>query len=271
MHGKSPEPGQFIEVEDARLFYRVVGRGTPLVVLHGGPGLSHDYLYPQLTSLLTSNYRLIFYDQRASGRSTGVKNPLRLTMAQFVEDLEQVREALALEKLNLLGHSFGGLLAMYYAAAYPLNLNKLILLDSDAASWALRTPYQERIIAERRTKQDEQEMAAIEATSGASGTPEAIEKMFKISLRPYFYARHLADELVLGFDEQSLANHAVTSQQVRRDLGRYDIHERLSRITSPTLIIHGAASIFSVEGAEAIHQRLPNSRLVLLKDVGHFA
>lgn len=264
-------PRGFIDVDGALLHYRIVGQGPPLVILHGGPGLSYGYLYPQLEPLLADDFTLIFYDQRASGRSTGRVDTTRLSMATFISDLEQVRQALNLEQMNLLGHSFGGLLAMHYAIQHPSRVGRLILLDTDAASWQLRTPYQRQVVEARTTADDRREMAAVEAREGWENNPEAMGRYFRIGLRTYFADRKLTDHLALEFDSESLANYRLTSRLVRQDLGRYDIHDSLHRITSPTLLIHGDSSIFSVEGARAIHERIPRSKLVVLPNVGHFA
>lgn len=265
-----PDSSGFLDVDDARLFFRSIGEGTPIVVVHGGPGMSHDYLAPQLTRLLADDYRLIFYDQRASGRSTGVEDPARLTMAQFVEDLEDVRLALGLERINLLGHSFGGLLAMDYAASYPSAVEKLILLDTSPASWELNFPYFERTIAERRTGAEEREMEELTAQEGAMDDPDTMERYLQVFFRPFFHDPELADSLSLGIDEQWIANYRVTGTLIWEDLGEYDIHDRLERITAPTLILHGDASVLAMEGADAIHDRIPVSRLITLENVGHF-
>lgn len=258
----------YVDVEDARLFFRVIGEGTPLVLVHGGPGMSHDYLAPQFIRLLADDYRLIFYDQRGSGRSTGVEDTTRLTMAQFVEDLGAVRRAFNLERMNLIGHSFGGLLAMYYASAYPSSLDKLLLLDPNAASWELMWPYVRQTFKERRTEADLREM--VEIWENSRSDPDAMERYSRLYFRPFFHDPALVDSLALDLDERYLANSSVTNPQVQEELGEYDIHDQLSSITAPTLILYCEAGVVSVEAAEAIHERIPNSRLIVLEDVGHF-
>ena len=258
----------YIEAEGARLFVRSVGSGTPLVIIHGGPGMSHDYLAPQLIDLLAREYRLIFYDQRASGRSAGVEDTTRLTMAQFISDLESLRKSLQLDRMNLLGHSFGGLLAMYYAAAYNHATGKIILLDTSPASWELNFPYFRRTIAERQTEEDRKELAAIKQAAAAD--PATMDRYLKIYFRTYFYERRLSDSIRLGITRQWLVNNQVTGGRIWKDLGHYDIHDRLPNITVPVLIIYGTASVISVEGAQAIANRIPNSKLILLDNVGHF-
>ena len=259
-----------VEVDGARLFVRSVGTGTPIVVVHGGPGMSHDYLAPQLIELLADDYRLIFYDQRASGRSSGIEDTTRLTMAQSVEDLEQLRLALGLEQMNLLGHSFGGLLAMYYATEHPNAVGTLLLVDTSPASWALNFPYFRRTIAERQDEGIRRELAAITALPGARSDPGAMTRYYRTFFRTFFHDPRLSEQLELGIDEQWLANFDVTNSRVWASIGEYDIHERLPRIQAPTLILHGTSSVISLEGAEAIAARIPRSRLVALKDVGHF-
>jgi len=260
----------FIDVDGARLFVRSVGSGNPIIIVHGGPGMSHDYLTPQLIDLLHSDYQLIFYDQRASGRSTGVDDTTRLTMAQFVSDLETLRQQLKIKQLDLLGHSFGGLLAMYYAISYPNNVNKLLLLDSSPASWELNFPYFRKTIAERQTEQDRQELSDIEQRVDFATNPELMDRYMKTYFKTFFKDPTLSQSLFLGIDKKWISNFNITNNLVWKDLGKYDIHDKLSKITAPTLVVHGDASVISVKGAEAIAKMIPNSKLVILKDVGHF-
>jgi proline iminopeptidase len=232
--------------------------------------MSHDYLARQLIELLASEYRLIFYDQRGSGRSSGVDDTTRLTMAQFVDDLEQLRQALGLDQLNLLGHSFGGLLAMYYAAERPAAVGRLLLVDSSPASWQLNFPHFRQAIADRQTQEDREQMAAIMSVPEARSDPAAMDRYYKIFFRTFFHDRQLSDRIELGIDHDWLANNAVTGDRIWASIGEYDIHDRLGRITAPTLILHGAESVISVRGAEAIAAGIPRSRLIVFTDAGHF-
>ena len=143
----------YVKVNNVKLYYSSIGAGDTLVVLHGGPGLSHKYLKPQLDSLLSSKFTLLYYDQRGSGWSEGINDTLKLNIQTYVTDLDQIRNHFELSKLNLVGHSFGGILGMYYGITYPDNLNSLVLIDSDAASYELRTPYQIKTINSRLTEE----------------------------------------------------------------------------------------------------------------------
>lgn len=100
-----------------RLFYRVVGTGPDtVVVIHGGPGFSMGYFADDLTSLAEKGHTLLFYDQRGTGRSTLVSDSAALDAQRFAEDLEAIRRHFGLERLTLLGHSWGaGVVALYAA------------------------------------------------------------------------------------------------------------------------------------------------------------
>jgi len=265
-----PEKREYINVDDARLFVRFVGSGEPLIIIHGGPGLSHDYLAPQLIDLLAKDYQLVFYDQRASGRSSGVDDTTRLTISQFANDLEMLRQQLEINRLNLLGHSFGGLLAMYYAISYPDNVNKLLLIDTAPASWELNFPYFWKTISDRQTENDKQELTNLKSKNDFGTNPELMDRYFKIYFKPFFKDSSFSQQLSFGIDENWISKFNVTNGKVWNNLGHYDIHNKLKNINAPTLIMHGDFSVLSVDGAKAIERMIRNSKLVILKDVGHF-
>ncbi len=111
----------FTQINGTQLFYKIIGKGTPIVILHGGPGLDHSYLLPQMAEL-AKTHKLIFFDQRASGKSSVDSDTNSTTMKNLVEDVEGIRKAFKLGKMNLMGHSWGGLLAMFYAIRFPNNI-----------------------------------------------------------------------------------------------------------------------------------------------------
>jgi proline iminopeptidase len=116
----------FVDSHGALIYCMSVGRGAPLMIVHGGPGASHDYFLPYLLPLMRTN-RLVFIDERGSGKSSKLDDPKQYTIANMVEDIEAVRHALDLGKISLLGHSFGGALVQAYAFKYQKNLSHLIL------------------------------------------------------------------------------------------------------------------------------------------------
>ena len=91
----------FVDSHGALIYYKAVGHGAPLMIVHGGPGASHEYLLPYLLPLMRTR-RLIFIDERGSGRSSKLEDTKQYTIANMVEDIETVRQALGLGKISLL-------------------------------------------------------------------------------------------------------------------------------------------------------------------------
>ncbi len=259
----------FQQVNGVELYYKSVGVGEPIVILHGGPGLDHTYLLPQMAQL-AADYQLIFYDQRASGRSSGRADATSITIDNFVEDLEGLRQALQLEQINLMGHSWGGLLAMFYAIRYPQHLNALILVGSAGASWEFRPAFSASLQG-RMTEDDRLALNRLQASEGfRKSRPEAMNAFFRALFRPYFYDRSLSDQLTLQLNEQTAMNNLAVNSLMWSYLGNYDLHAELSVIDRPTLIVHGADDPIPAEFARKIHRHIPNSEFVLLENCGHF-
>src|SRR5215510_9587028 len=100
----------YVDANGVLIYYTAFGVGRPLLILHGGPGASHEYFLPYLVPLARTN-RLVFIDERGSGKSQKLEDPAGYTVENMVEDVEAVRQGLQLDQISLLGHSFGGVLA----------------------------------------------------------------------------------------------------------------------------------------------------------------
>ncbi len=120
---------RIIDANGADLYCKIIGNGRPILFIHGGPGLVHNYFLPYMESLLQYGYQLIFYDQRGNGKSTGY-NPDSIKTGIFVQDIERIREALGIDKLVLFSHSSGGYLAYLYALKYPQHTDAMICCDN---------------------------------------------------------------------------------------------------------------------------------------------
>jgi pimeloyl-ACP methyl ester carboxylesterase len=122
-----------VPLDRGRLYYRDIGAGHPVIVLHGGPDFDHSYLVPELDRLARS-HRLIYFDQRGRGRSAEGVRPEDVGLLSEIEDVERLRRHLQLPSAAILGHSWGGLLAMEYALRHPDRTTHLILMNTARAS-----------------------------------------------------------------------------------------------------------------------------------------
>lgn len=245
-----------------------IGAGTPLLVIHGGPLLDHGYLLPHLRPL-ADDHELIFYDQRLCGRSAGTVDPGSVTIADFVADIEGLREALGLESLHVLAHSWGGLLAQHHAVAHPDRVRSLILLDPLAPTSEI-WQREQAAVAARVTEADmaaRQEIMASEAF--ARRDPDAIRDLLRLSFRPEFADPAQVERLDL-YVPDDYARRSEQFAALGPELQSYDLREGLAAVDVPALVVYGERESGSELGGAALVAALPRARMLVLEDCGHF-
>jgi len=257
-----------VAINGTRLFVHREGRGEPAIVVHGGPVLDHGYLRPHLAPL-GDQLELIFYDQRLSGRSAGAVDSASVRLHTFVEDIEALRAAAEAERVHLIAHSWGGLLALKYAAAHPERLRSMVLISPMPPS---STQWQEEQAAQAAllTPTDTAGGGALRTTSAfVAREPAAVEAVLRHSFRSQFHDPALA--AVLRFHvEPDYDRRSRQFGYMLPDLLTYDVRAALARVAVPTLIIYGADEVGALIGGGALASALPDARLVVLDDAGHF-
>ncbi len=257
-------------INGTQIFCKSIGTGIPLVILHGGPGLDHSYLLPQMEKL-ADTYELIFFDQRGCGKSSIRVDSTAMTLDALVEDIDRIRDAYNLNTMNLMGHSWGGLLAMYYAIKHGDRLNSLILVNSTPPTSELRSA-SFKIIGEMTTRDDSiAQVSLAQTTEFKRRDPAAMQKFFRLLFRGSFRYRQMADQLTLTFGPDYGARSKLL-QYLAKDpqLQTYDLLSRLEKITCPVLIIGSDYDLAPPESNELIHNHIEGSRYVVMKNCGHF-
>ena len=257
-------------VNGTQLYCTTMGKGPTLVILHGGPGLDHTYLLPQMAEL-ARHFRLIFFDQRGAGRSTVELDTNSMTLQNFLRDVEGIRQSFHLGRMNLLGHSWGGLLAMFYAIQYPDHLNSLILVDPSPATSALRDSSFRTMLA-RTAPQDSVARAEITGSEGfRKRDPAVMARFFRVLFRGSFYDRRLADSLTLTLPPDFPAQ-SVLYRHLARDpmVQNYDLSAGLRMIRCSTLILAGDHDPVPAAAFQHIHREIRRSTLVIIPHCGHF-
>lgn len=256
--------GRFLSVPGARLFVREIGEGPSVVVLHGGPGAGHDYLLPAFARL-ADEFRLHFYDQRGGGRSR-VERPSRVGWRDHVADLEALRRQWGLEQLALIGYSWGGLLALLYAAEHPGHVRVLVLVGPAAGWGEYHRRFEEEIEKRSHSAEVERMREELEASGLRERDPDAYRRRrFGLSVAGYFRDPRDACEAA-PFLVQAQAQHATWAS-----LEGYgpELRRRLGAFRAPTLILHGRYDPIPLEWAEELARVLPGARLVALERSGH--
>jgi proline iminopeptidase len=188
--------GSFVSV-GLEMHYRTAGSGAPIVFLSGGPGLEVDYILPAAEGLPTS-YERIFLEQRGTGRSRPAKlSAENLSLKLVVDDLEALRIHLKQDRLLLLGHSWGGMLAMAYAAAYPDRVDRLILVDSGGPTLEFQRWFRDNIEARLHQEDLEAQRYWVESEKhGVDREKAGLEEMRAIT-PGYFFDRAKALEFAV--------------------------------------------------------------------------
>jgi proline iminopeptidase len=257
-------------INGTQIFCKSIGTGIPLMILHGGPGLDHSYFLPQMEKL-ADTYELIFFDQRGCGKSSIRLDSTVMTLDALVEDIDRVRDAYNLNTMNLMGHSWGGLLAMFYAIKHGDRLNSLILVNSTPPTSELRSA-SFRIIGQMTSRDDSIAQASLVQTPEFKRRdPAAMQKYFRLLFRGSFRFRQLADQLTLTFGPDYGARSKLV-QYLAKDpqIQKYDLLSRLETIRCPVLIIGSDYDLSPPEANERIHDHIEGSRYVIMKDCGHF-
>lgn len=257
-----------------RLFYRVDGNASrAVVVLHGGPGFSHDYLADDLLPLANAQ-RVIHYDQRGSGRSTLVSGAAALDGRRFADDLEAVRLHFGLERLMLLGHSWGAAVAALYAMRHPQRVDRLVLVGP----MPLRRDELANTFARVRESGDVEWRRQLEARGralmDAPGDEMACRAFYDTWFTPFFgkaAARARSRGSFCAGTVESRRNKAFNVDRYTvESLANFDWRGALGAVTAPALVVHGSADVISADSAREWTAALPNARFVLLDGVGHF-
>jgi proline iminopeptidase len=267
-----------IPVQGATLYCRELGRGTPMIVLHGGPDFDISYLLPELDRL-SDRFHLIYYDQRGRGRSADSVNPEDVTLESEMVDLDEVREHFHLDKVVLLGHSWGTVLALEYALRHPERVSRLVLMDPAPASVAdINRFRQERV--EKWPALMELRKAISDTTAYKEADPDAVVAYYRVHFKPALARSEDYEKLILRMEtrfieqgkEGILKSRAVEDRLVNETWASpkgYDLHPKLKGLNIPALVITGDHDFFPF-AAEHIAQAIPDARLVTLKDCGHF-
>jgi len=225
-----------------------------------GLGFDHTYLHPWLDPL-SDVLRLVYYDHRGNGRSG--RPPLEtLTFAQFCDDADALRGHLGSESVAVMGHSYGGFIALEYALRYPDRLSRLILVDTAPAF-----DYAEEVLANAERKATNEEMMAM-VRAPIPKDDEELMRMMGLMAPLYFHRfdQKAADRLLA--DTIVSASAGARSEEL---LAEYDVTSRLGEIRAPALILVGRDDFICPPSQAAImHEGIPGSELVVFEESGHF-
>jgi proline iminopeptidase len=277
-----PQQEGFVDAHGVLIYYVSFGKGPPLVLLHGGPGADHTYFLPWLVPLART-HRLIFIDERGSGKSERLQDPSRYTVEAMVEDVEDVRVALGLGKIDLFGHSCGGVLAQAYALKYQQHLSHLILNSTFPSTKEINV-----ILARMKAAMPPAKLARLNELeqAGLFGKGEIwehgryTEEYEKLAWGPGYFPFLYGARPDSSYDPTT--GNAPTNWELYREMwgsdGEFIIDgnlksveyvDRLPTIHVPTLVIAGDHDESDPSLAREMHEKIAGSKLFIVPNAGH--
>jgi proline iminopeptidase len=260
----------YINVAGGKVWYRIIGEGpeTPILLLHGGPGVPSYYLKP--LEALSKNRPVIFYDQLGCGKSDRITDTAMMTVEHFVNELEQVKQALGLKDYYLYGQSWGTMLATDYYLKFPEGI-KALILSSPALSIPLWLKDADTLIA---TLPDSVQKDILTNEQNKTFTSPEYQEAIKI-----YYEHFLARKLPWSADIDSAFSQI--GQNVYEYMGGpseftmigplkdYDITNRLDEIKIPTLFITGQFDEARPSTVKYYQSLVPGAKFSIIENAGH--
>ncbi len=267
--------GGYVSVLGAQLWYESEGQGEPLILISGGPGDSHSIFHPFFSRLADRN-RVIYYDAFGVGKSDRAKSRKEYKFARDIDDLETLRKALGLAKINLLGQSYGGMVAQAYALKYPDAVERLILAstfhsgkmwqaNNDSCNYEIRSQYPEAW----------ERLQTMRAQGLRSSAPEYQKEYYGVPLGLfYFHDASKADLLPQG-DGNNEVYYAIAGDDadytIGGDIAALDFRSGLHKLKMPVLVVAGRFDRVSVPRYALEFKRYaPQAQFVMLESSGHF-
>lgn len=260
--------------DGVRLFYRMLGSGPDtLIVLHGGPSFTMDYFYADLEPLAMRS-TLLFYDQRGAGGSTLVADSAALGGDSFVADLESVRRHFGMEKVVLLGHSWGTGVAAMYAQKHTDRVARMVIVGALPLQRSVLVEGFESMQAGRDSVTLSRMAEWQEAREANPGDVTACREYYALWFEAFVpdtsSLRRSKGDFCAGTAESLQNAMTAVGRYTLASLGDWDWRSSLRGVDAPTLIVHGTVDPLPLEGAREWGRALPNARILELDGIGHF-
>jgi proline-specific peptidase len=256
-----------MQIRDVSLFVKVIGQGYPLLIMHGGPGADHSTMLPLKDC--ADQFTLIFYDHRCNGRSEGAE-VISMTWENLTADADALRQALGFDKWAVLGHSFGGMVALEYALRYPKSLSHLLLVDTCGdIRWAQENAPD--TLAKRGFRPDTVQQVR-RFFNGQIAPKEMLPAMMKFGKAYYHHLSPLqmAHMMVSGLRVKMRPEALIFGFGTL--LQNWTVMDRLGEIKMPTLVMAGRYDFqFPPEHQEMLAAGIANAHLEIIERAGHNA
>ncbi|HAO05735.1 MAG: alpha/beta fold hydrolase [Bacteroidetes bacterium] len=257
-----------IKLDDGKIVFEKKGEGEPILLINGGPGWSSAHIKPFGEMLSNIGFQVIIFDQRGTGGSRFTnEDSTTITFSHIVEDMEKIRKKLNFNHWIVIGHSFGGMLAMDYAKKYPKSISKVLLMAPGGYDLSFLDSYQQSL----NSRLQPQNLSSIAGWSNMVETnpSKASLNIIYNTLPAFLYNDNLIDSVMQYIDEKTW--NIQTSSLMWNDLAKesFNIGDNLRTFEKPVLILQGKQDALGEYLATTIRKKFINAELILINECAH--
>lgn len=260
-----------IEINGVNHFVKIMGTGKPIIILHGGPGLFHNYLVDGFKSL-AKNHQLFFYDQRGCGKTDFPTDTTSINIENYVEDLNSLINELKLEKPHIIGHSWGSVLAVEYAKKYQSNIDRLVL----ASPAPINEKYFDQMyrnMQRKRTDADTKDLIRVMGSKEfEQRNPETFKKAIMLGDKANLIDQGSIEKLYsnMEFTKANANNMLLVNGMLENDFMNSNFSEGLDLINNDVLILSGDMDNVPFASTQELSEKLPNARIEVISKSCHY-
>lgn len=270
----------YVTVSDgARLFYRTSGHPGPgvdtIIAVHGGPGLDLGTIYNDMAAMFGDRHFVIYHDQRGGGRSDLPADTTRLYAPRQIQDLDELRRHFGLERVTLVAHSFGPLLAASYAIAHPSNVKRMVFFGPvpprrGEFNQRYGRAFNARLDSTQRRAMAEANRRQLDSTISDSAARAGCREYWRIGMRPRLAEPDRTWPLLKSdFCETDLRGirygARFGTRIINRSFGDWDLRPSLATLRIPLLVVHGEEETIPMDLVEEWVTSMPRGMATLLK------
>lgn len=255
-------------INNTMLYLEIMGEGEPILIVHGGPGLNHEYLLPHLAPL-AKKHKLIFYDQRSCGKSQ-LNVKANMNFATFAADMEAIRVFFHIDKINILCHSWGALPVATFIQNYPDHVKSVVFVNPVPFTDEYAMESSRNAASRVSTADSLKRVEIMKSPEFKAGDVQKVSDLMMLSLKQLLCDTNNISKI----DPKLPENYMVASLSLYgfgREMHDYDYYAQIQQNTTPVLLIRGACDISPEAADTKIAACFTNAKLEVFEHSGHFA
>jgi len=258
-----------IQRENGKIHYKSFGKGTPILIINGGPGLDCAGFESIASQFAERGFQAIIFDQTGTGKSTITEiNAKTISLSSIVEDMETIRKHLSIEQWTLFGQSFGGMVAAAYAKQYPTKIHSIIFSSSAGLNLDFLQEFETQLQKQLTPSQIDSLQQLITAIDNGDTSAKTLLSYSEILAKAYVYNKDKSASIAKRLLQVDYSIHSLIMDDLNKQ--KFDLSSSFTNFHQPVLILQGLHDVISEQTAKKIAASFPNSQLILFEKCGHY-